>query len=62
MSDSNGTIVDDAGISGDKWDFLMDLKNNRSGRIKEYADKYKVKYYEGKSVWDVVRENNLRLI
>ncbi|MFI5144265.1 MAG: NADP-specific glutamate dehydrogenase [Ignavibacteria bacterium] len=61
MSDSNGTIVDEAGISGDKWAYLMDLKNVRRGRIKEYADKYNVKYYEGKSVWDVVTEHNLKI-
>ncbi len=61
VSDSNGTIIDDAGIKGEKWDFLMDLKNNRRGRIKEYADKYKVKFYEGKSVWEVVRDENVKV-
>ncbi len=61
MSDSNGTIVDDGGITGEKWDFLMDLKNVRRGRIKEYADKYGVKYYEGKSVWDVIVEQGLKV-
>src|SRR6266498_4570954 len=40
LSDSNGTIIDDAGIVGEKWDFIMDLKNNKRGRIKDYADKY----------------------
>ncbi len=61
MSDSNGTIVDEAGISGDKWNYLMDLKNVRRGRIKEYADKYNVKFYEGKSIWDVITEHNLKI-
>ncbi len=60
VTDSNGTVIDDAGIKGDKWDFLMDLKNNRRGRIKEYADKYKAKYYEGKSVWEVIRDENVK--
>jgi glutamate dehydrogenase (NADP+) len=40
ISDSNGFIFDPAGISGDKLRFVMDLKNVRRGRIKEYADKY----------------------
>lgn len=31
----------------------MELKNVRRGRIKEYADKFKCEYYEGKSVWDL---------
>ncbi len=60
MSDSNGTIIDEQGINGDKWEFLMDLKNKRRGRIKEYADKYKVHYYEGKSVWDVIRDDGIK--
>jgi glutamate dehydrogenase (NADP+) len=53
LSDSNGTIVDKNGIIGDKWDFLMDLKNNRRGRIQEYADKFKCEYYEGMRPWFV---------
>src|SRR5690349_9793540 len=40
-SDSNGFIYDPAGIDAEKLAFLMDLKNNKRGRIKEYADKYK---------------------
>lgn len=40
-SDSSGFIYDEAGIVGEKLEFLKDLKNNRRGRIKEYADKYK---------------------
>ena len=43
-SDSNGFIHDVAGISQEKLEFLKDLKNNRRGRIKEYADKYKCVY------------------
>ena len=43
-SDSNGFIHDEAGISQEKLEFLKDLKNNRRGRIKEYADKYKCVY------------------
>ena len=40
MSDSNGYIFDEEGINSDKLTFLMELKNVRRGRIKEYADKY----------------------
>ena len=54
LSDSAGYIVDEDGISGEKWDFVMDLKNVRRGRIKEYAEKFKnAKYYEGTGVWNV---------
>jgi glutamate dehydrogenase (NADP+) len=46
LSDSNGYILDEAGITAEKLAFVMDLKNNRRGRIKEYADKYKgVQYF-----------------
>ena len=61
LSDLNGTIVDEAGIDREKLDFLLELKNYRRGRIKEYAEKYGVPYYEGKSVWDVVREQGLHV-
>ncbi|NKB88358.1 MAG: NADP-specific glutamate dehydrogenase [Acidobacteria bacterium] len=40
MSDSGGYIYDDEGIDRDKLAFVMDLKNNRRGRISEYVDKY----------------------
>jgi glutamate dehydrogenase (NADP+) len=41
LSDSNGYVYDEAGIDREKLAFVMDLKNERRGRIKEYADKYK---------------------
>jgi glutamate dehydrogenase (NADP+) len=45
-SDSSGFIYDESGITHEKLDFLKDLKNNRRGRIKEYADKYKCEFHE----------------
>jgi glutamate dehydrogenase (NADP+) len=54
LSDSAGFIVDEDGISGEKWDYIMELKNVRRGRIKEYADKFRsAKYHEGTGVWNV---------
>jgi len=50
-SDSNGTIYDPEGINPDKLAFLMDLKNVRRGRIKDYAQKFKCEYWEGKRPW-----------
>ncbi|MFL6594799.1 MAG: NADP-specific glutamate dehydrogenase [Chthoniobacterales bacterium] len=41
LSDSGGYIYDEAGIDRAKLEFVMDLKNNRRGRISEYADKFK---------------------
>ena len=51
-SDSNGFVYDEAGISGERLKFLMDLKNVRRGRIKEYADKFKCTYTEVKPGMD----------
>jgi glutamate dehydrogenase (NADP+) len=53
LSDSSGTIHDPAGIDDEKLAFVMDLKNVRRGRIKEYADKYDVVYLEGKRPWSI---------
>lgn len=54
LSDSAGYIVDMDGISGEKWEYVMDLKNNRRGRIKEYTEQYpNAEYYEGTGVWSV---------
>jgi glutamate dehydrogenase (NADP+) len=41
LSDSDGFIHDEAGIDQEKLTFVMDLKNVRRGRIKEYADRFK---------------------
>jgi glutamate dehydrogenase (NADP+) len=51
MSDSNGYIYDPEGIDRAKLDFIMELKNVRRGRIKEYADRYGCKYVEGARPW-----------
>jgi glutamate dehydrogenase (NADP+) len=61
LCDSGGTIVDEEGISGKKFDFVMDLKNVRRGRISEYADKFKVACFPGKSVWDVIKDKGLKI-
>ena len=51
LSDSNGYIYDPDGIDAEKLAFVMELKNEKRGRIKEYADKYGVKYVEGARPW-----------
>lgn len=61
VSDSNGTIIDESGITAEKLEFIMNLKNIRRGRIKEYAEKYNAKFFEGQSVWDVIREQSLKI-
>ena len=53
LSDSNGTIYDPDGINAEKLAFVLDLKNVRRGRIKEYAEKFSVEYLEGKRPWGI---------
>ncbi len=53
LSDSSGYIVDNDGISGEKWAFVMELKNVKRGRIKEYADKFGCEFHAGRGVWNV---------
>ncbi|WP_372371391.1 NADP-specific glutamate dehydrogenase [Candidatus Uabimicrobium sp. HlEnr_7] len=53
MSDSGGSIYDENGITEEKLAFIKDLKNNRRGRIKEYADKYGCQYLEGQRPWGI---------
>ncbi|MGJ8644590.1 MAG: NADP-specific glutamate dehydrogenase [Luteolibacter sp.] len=52
-SDSSGFIHDPKGIDREKLDFLIDLKENRRGRIQEYAEKYGCDFHEGKTPWGV---------
>ena len=54
LSDSSGTIYDQNGIDAEKLDFVKDLKNNKRGRISEYADKFKADYIEGDRPWNKV--------
>ena len=53
LSDSSGSIYDKDGIDREKLEFVMDLKNNRRGRMSEYASKFKAEYLEGKRPWGV---------
>jgi glutamate dehydrogenase (NADP+) len=53
LSDSGGFIVDRDGIDTEKLAYVMELKNVKRGRIKEYADKFGCEYHEGTGVWHV---------
>lgn len=54
LSDSGGYIFDPEGINEQKLAFVMDLKNNKRGRIMTYVKEYpNATYHEGKRPWDV---------
>ena len=50
-SDSDGYVYDPDGITMEKLDYIKELKNIERGRIKEYAEKYGVKYVAGAKPW-----------
>jgi glutamate dehydrogenase (NADP+) len=53
MSDSSGFIFDKEGLTPEKLEYLIDLKNIRRGRIKEYADHFGVQFIENARPWRV---------
>ncbi len=62
LCDSGATIVDEEGIDPKKLDFILELKNVKRGRIKEYADKYKkVLCVEGKNIWEAIKDQGIKI-
>ncbi len=53
LSDSSGSIYDKDGIDEEKLKYVMELKNIKRGRIKEYAEKFGCEYMEGSRPWGV---------
>ncbi len=54
LSDSGGYVVDKEGITTEKLAWVKDLKNNRRGRIYEYAEQFpSAEYHKGKDPWEV---------
>jgi glutamate dehydrogenase (NADP+) len=62
ICDSSSTIVDEEGIRHEKFDYMMNLKNVRRGRISEYADRFTSGVcYIGESIWDVIKKENIKV-
>ena len=54
LSDSNGIIYDPAGLDEEKLAYVLELKNIKRGRIKEYAERFPgVTYMEGRRPWSI---------
>ncbi|QQS40126.1 MAG: NADP-specific glutamate dehydrogenase [Acidobacteriota bacterium] len=53
LSDSSGFIHDPDGINSEKLAFVKELKNERRGRIEEYAKEFGCKFYEGEKPWSI---------
>ena len=53
LSDSSGYILDSDGINKEKLAFVMDLKNNKRGRISAYVDTYtNAQFFAHKTPWE----------
>lgn len=55
-SDSSGFIHDKDGITTEKLEWLKDLKENRRGRIEEYAEKFGCEFHPGKQPWGIAAD------
>ena len=53
LSDSSGCVHDPDGINAEKLAYVMELKNVRRGRIKEYAEEFGCEYREGARPWSI---------
>lgn len=53
MSDSTGFVYDSDGINEEKLAYIMELKNVKRGRIKDYSDKFGCDFYADKKPWGV---------
>jgi len=53
LSGPDGFIYDKDGISGEKIDFMLKLRSSANDRVQDYADKFKVEFYQGKRPWGV---------
>lgn len=52
-SDSNGTVVDEAGFTPEKLALLAEIKNQRYGRVEDYAREANLTYLPGQTPWNV---------
>jgi glutamate dehydrogenase (NADP+) len=53
LSGPDGYIFDADGITGDKVDFLLEMRASNNDTVKDYADEYDVPFYAGKRPWEV---------
>ena len=53
LSGPDGYIYDEAGITGDKIDFMLEMRASNRDVVKDYADEFDVPFFEGKRPWEV---------
>lgn len=53
LSGPDGYIYDKDGVTGDKVDFLLQMRASNRDMVQDYADEYGVPFYAGKRPWEV---------
>ncbi|MFY9174979.1 MAG: NADP-specific glutamate dehydrogenase [Peptococcia bacterium] len=53
LSGPDGYIYDPDGVTGEKIDYMVEMRNSGRDRVQDYADKYGVKFYPGEKPWGV---------
>jgi glutamate dehydrogenase (NADP+) len=53
LSGPDGFIYDKDGIKGEKIDYMLEMRSSANDTVKEFADKFKVEFYEGKRPWGI---------
>jgi len=53
LSGPDGYIYDPDGVSGEKVEYMLEMRDSRRDKVKDYADKFKVEFHAGKRPWEV---------
>ena len=53
LSGPDGFIYDPDGVSGEKIDYMIEMRNSGRDKVQDYADKFKVKFEAGKRPWSI---------
>lgn len=53
MSGPDGFIYDPDGITGDKIDYMLELRASNNDIVKPYAEKYGVEFFAGRTPWEI---------
>lgn len=54
LSGHDGYIYDKDGVTGEKIDYLLEMRNNGGGGVKKYADKFGTEFFAGQTPWGKV--------
>lgn len=53
ISGPDGYVYDEAGVSGEKIDYLLEMRASGRDKVQDYADKFGAKFFKGEKPWGV---------